>query len=508
MSIQQMFLGGGAISDSYWWRYYTDSYSNQFNDIAVDSDGNVIAVGALTGQNQSIFLKYDEDGTLGSLKKTTLNSSHGGGIRSVCTDSSGNFYTAEKMNTKTNGSGGSIDIVKYNSSLTKQWNSEIGSEGSTTNYGSTRYDDIEYSTISSDGTNVWIGYDPKLGSTWGTKGSLVVLDASDGSFEMDRRSQGAGQPNSSGYGTRMAATAITSVGDCAFVGKAPWGTAMKDGAWVGLWEKQPQGSNWPVDPKWSKHLKADDTGNSDCGFEDVAVDSSDNVIAVGKMDTGGAWNGMVMKFSNKSSTTPGTVLWEKSLGGGFPSYFTTVVCDSNDDVIVGGWSERTDTGISGTNIKASYTIIKYSGSNGDLEWMHCVNMDSGYSTSGQGSLRLAIDSKDNLYGGFQCNGSSSHWPNNGNMGGVVFKLPSDGTLKGTYAGDGGSDGTFVYGTCQTGTNNHDENYATNNNYFPISPHSTYSGVDWTTLFGQENLTSHNTTISDQTGITTGGSKIE
>ena len=507
MSIQQMFLGGGgAISDSYWWRYYTDTYSNQFNDIAVDSDGNVIAVGTLTGSNQSIFLKYDKDGTLDSLKKTTLAGNHGGGINGVCTDSSGNFYTAEKMNTKTNGSGSSIDIVKYNSSLTKQWNSEIGSEGSSTNYGSgARYDNIQKSSICTDGTNVWIGCDPNLGSTWGGKGSLVVLDASDGSFEMDRRSQ-LPQSGSASYNTNMYATAITSVGDCAFVGKAPWGSQMYEGAWVGLWENETP-TYWTADPKWSKHLKADDTSASQSRFEDVAVDSSDNIIAVGQMNTGGAWNGMVMKFSNKSSATPGTVLWEKSLGGGFPSYFTTVVCDSNDDVIVGGWSEKTDTGITGTSIQASYTIIKYSGSNGNLEWMHCVNMDNGYWTSGAGSLRLAIDSEDNLYGGFQCNGPTS-WPSNGNMGGVVFKLPSDGTLKGTYAGDGGSDGTFVYGTCVTGTNNHDENYATTYNYFPISPHSMYSSLSWTSLFGQENLTSHNTTISDQTGATTGGSTIE
>ena len=68
--IQQMFIGLGAASDSYWWVLFgdMDNYQEKFNDMHLDGSDNIYATGHTSnGPNSGadgIATKWDKDGAL------------------------------------------------------------------------------------------------------------------------------------------------------------------------------------------------------------------------------------------------------------------------------------------------------------------------------------------------------------------------------------------------------------------------------------------------------------
>jgi streptogramin lyase len=121
VSSQYVYTGGLAAS-SITTRQYDTSGSLQWsvdhggtvNDVDVDDNGNLYAVGALV--SGVTLRKYDSTGTTQSL---TLD--HGGSLFGVDIDSSGNIYTVGALIS-------SVTTRKYNSSGTEQWNVNHGAQ--------------------------------------------------------------------------------------------------------------------------------------------------------------------------------------------------------------------------------------------------------------------------------------------------------------------------------------------------------------------------------------------
>ena len=103
----------------------SSSANDSFNDVAVDSSGNIYVTGkiALSNRNQYLIAKYNPSGTLQWQKRYGAGSSgQSGEAESVAVDSSGNVYSAGNINSNYYNS----TVVKLNSSGVLQWAREQG----------------------------------------------------------------------------------------------------------------------------------------------------------------------------------------------------------------------------------------------------------------------------------------------------------------------------------------------------------------------------------------------
>ena len=124
------------------------------------------------------------------------------------------------------------------------------------------------------------------------------------------------------------------------------------------------------------------TGSDD--FNDVAIDSNDNVICVGDTTSDGVGNRdiLIAKFAND-----GTLEWDRTLGtseSSGNSNGTGVAIDSADNILVCGYASKTGTGEQGI-------VAKYN-SSGTIQWQRQL----GASTSADRFNSVAVDSSDNV----------------------------------------------------------------------------------------------------------------
>ena len=111
-----------SVGGLMWQRALGGSGSNNdgFNDVAVDSSGNIYVTGkiALSAVNQFLIAKYNSSGTLQWQKRYgSSGSGQHGEAQSVAVDSSGNVYSAGYIN----GPYYNGTVVKLNSSGALQW---------------------------------------------------------------------------------------------------------------------------------------------------------------------------------------------------------------------------------------------------------------------------------------------------------------------------------------------------------------------------------------------------
>jgi len=116
-------------------------------------------------------------------------------------------------------------------------------------------------------------------------------------------------------------------------------------------------------------------------FNGVAVDSASNIIAIGVTTSDGAGNndGLIAKYNSS-----GTPLWRRTLGGTGSDFFSRVAVDSAGDIIIGG-----QTGSDG--------IVVYSPSGGLVEGFFGLytSENAGLTSSGSSltnSLAVLTDS--------------------------------------------------------------------------------------------------------------------
>ena len=158
------------------------------------------------------------------------------------------------------------------------------------------------------------------------------------------------------------------------------------------------------DVLWSRTLG----GSSGDQFYDVAVDSEDNIYAVGNTASFGygASDALITKYDPS-----GTLQWKRVLAGsgaGASNFFHDVAVDSSDNIVVHGVS----------NVGSTYVIVtaKYN-SSGVLQWCRRLN-------GGQAGRGVAIDSSDNIIvAGHTTTGSV------GSHDGLIAKYNSSGVLQ-------------------------------------------------------------------------------
>ena len=140
----------------------------------------------------------------------------------------------------------------------------------------------------------------------------------------------------------------------------------------------------------------------------VEIDSSDNIIVTG----GDGFNGILAKYNSS-----GTLQWQKSLDFGISGTTTSngrsVAVDSNDNIIICGTSYRSSL------LKYDIVIAKFN-SSGATVWSRYLT--KGDYDSGTG---VAIDSSDNVI----ITGTRQTLSPNQDHGSIVAKYNSSGTLQ-------------------------------------------------------------------------------
>ena len=161
---------------------------------------------------------------------------------------------------------------------------------------------------------------------------------------------------------------------------------------------------------WDKTLGG---GSTDQG-RSVAVDSSGNIVIGGYTNSDGAglYDFLLAKYNSS-----GTLLWDKTLGGSDNEFSYGVAIDSLDNIVVVGYTESDGAG------NPDCLVAKYD-SSGTLLWDKTLGGSGGDFGAG-----VAIDSSDNIIvvGTTSSDGA-------GNIDCLVAKLPPDGTGDGTYGG--------------------------------------------------------------------------
>jgi len=174
--------------------------------------------------------------------------------------------------------------------------------------------------------------------------------------------------------------------------------------------------------QWDRTLGG--TGG-DIGYA-VAIDSADNIIVVGYTASSGPLSGIDFLIAKYNSA--GSLQWDRRLGGTGTDIGTAVAIDSDDNIIVVGYTNSDGAG--GNDV----LIAKYN-SAGALQWDRTLGgtgTDRGYA--------VAIDSADNIIVTGQTNSDGA-----GGYDFLIAKYNSAGSLQWdrTLGGTGTDAGTAV-----------------------------------------------------------------
>jgi hypothetical protein len=371
--------------------------------LAYDSSDNLYVTGGGTNNttgSQGVTVKFNSDKTVAWQKSLSTSSGSDYNIfYSIDTDSSNNVYISGVIakNWLSSTKYCTFQIAKYNSSGSLQWQKDLG-------YGFTKFVPrfgtglvVEKST-----SNFYVTGDVVIGPTTGsqpTSMTLVKYNTS-GSIIWARDIETIGTNDNSN------AVALDSTGSVYIAGSTVTG-----------------GNNTAVLVKhnsagvlqWQKGL-ANNVGTNSNQFNDIAIDSSNNIFVCGNTYVFSSLNvGMIAKYN-----TSGTLLWQKQLYDATGSvFYQSITTDSSGNVYV--------TGL--LNIYNGL-IAKYD-TNGVLQWQRVFSGSSTAGIVGLYGLSIVLDSSGIMTIGGQANQQTG---NNYNM--FIFKMPSDGTLTGTYVVNG------------------------------------------------------------------------
>ena len=379
----------GAGGSAYWAALLGGADNDLFRSVAVDSSNNIIASGYTSsdgaGSNDALVAKYDASGS--TVWSKTLGGTSYDFYYSVCLDSSDNIYTAGTSNRTTVGNDGLLS--KYNSSGTLLWSVFFG--GSATD---------QFHGVTVDSANNVIVVGNSFSNGFGSSDVIIVKYNSSGTLLWNVNVGGSGPD----YGRSVA---VDSSDNIIAVGFSNTNSAGS----FDLFITKISSSGAMV---WNKNLGG---SFSDRAFS-VAVDSSDNIIAVGLAATGSSLadnDALVVKYNSS-----GTLLWSKSLGGAGDDAFNAVALDSSDDIICAGYTKSSGAGLSDA------LLAKYD-SSGTFLWSRVFG-----GTGDEVGNGVALDANGSIiFAGITDSGGA------GIDDGMLAKVPSDGSGTGVY-------GPFTY----------------------------------------------------------------
>ena len=390
MATEKKFLmaaaGGasGGVQAEFWINVRGGAGSDYGYGVAADSLDNIIVTGrdASSGAqgDDCLIAKYNSSGALQWGR--TLGGTGADYGQGVAIDSLDNIIIAGY--TASDGAGSSdFLIAKYNSSGALQWDRTLGGTGN---------DIGQDVAIDSSDNIIVIGYITSDGA--GGYDCLIAKYNSSGVLQWDRTLGGTGTD----VGQDVA---IDSSDNIVIAGYTASDGAGGNDVFIAKY-------NSSGVLQWDRTLGG--TG-SDVG-QSVAIDSSDNIVIAGYTNSDGAGSNDILIAKYNSS---GVLQWDRTLGGTGNDLGYEVDVDSSDNIIVTG---RVDS--DGAN-NYDLLVAKYS-SSGVLQWDRTLG--------GAGTdvgLGVTIDSSDNII--------VTGYTDSGGAGGndiIIAKLPSDGSLEGTY----------------------------------------------------------------------------
>ena len=372
----------------YWINVSGGTGDDQRSGVAVDSSDNIITVGQIdsygAGADDLIMAKYNPSG--GLLWERLLGGTSVEYVKAAAVDSLDNIIAVGY--TSSDGAGGyDILIAKYNSSGTLQWDRTLGGTG--TDYG-------RGVTIDSSDNIIVVGQTNSDGA--GGDDILLAKYNSSGTLQWDRTLGGSSLERGYGVAVDSSDNIIVS------------GQTQSDGAGSDDILLAKYNSSGTI--QWQRTLGG--TGGDD--GRGVAVDSSDNIIVFGHTESEGAGNNDLLVAKYNSS---GTIQWQKLLGGASVDNAIGITVDSSNNIIISANTQSDGAG--GYDI----LVAKYN-SSGTLQWdrtLGATATDIGYG--------VAVDSLDNIV----ITAVTAEGAGGDDV--LVAKLPSDGSLEGTY-------GAFTY----------------------------------------------------------------
>jgi hypothetical protein len=351
--------------------------------IAIDDLGNTYVAGTAASQgaggDDGLVAKYNAAGLI--QWQRVLGGAGGDALKNVAVDSSGNVYVSGF--TPISGTAG-ILVAKYDTNGTIQWQRTLES---------TNTEDSRAIAVDSSG-NVYIaGFTASQGAGGPFDAFIAKYDTS-GTIQWQRVLGGSGNDFTVGIAVDSSANVYVT-GYTASEGQG--------GSDVLIAKYDTSGTL-----QWQRILGG---GSSDLGFG-IDVDSSGNVYVAGNTGSTGAGSNdaLVTKYD-----TSGTIQWQRVLGDADGQSFNGVAVDSAGDVYVVGSSP-----LSGTN---AIIIAKYNNS-GTIQWQRALN-SSGTETG----VGIRVDNLGNFY-----IIGNTDLVDPGGQELLIAKLPTDGSLTGTYGG--------------------------------------------------------------------------
>jgi uncharacterized delta-60 repeat protein len=349
-------------------------------NVALDSSGNVFACGYGydgTGDERFVLAKYSSAGSIKwqrTLNNPVIDTDQG---YAVAVDSSNNIYVTGY----TGVSGGNVyDVIvaKYDTNGTVLWQKQLAA-------GTGSYDAGTGIAVDPSG-NVYIS-----GNTGASNTNMLAVKYNSAGTVLWQRTLSSGTED---IGLAMA---VDSSGNAYLCGASDTS---------GSYDFQIAKYDTSGTIQWQRRLFG--AGSSQDIARGIATDSSGNVYICGSGNAAGTYDIYVAKYD-----TSGTIQWQKRLGSASDDNGTGVAVDSSGNVYICG-----DNGS-----VPGILVAKYN-SSGVLQWQRTLSSTSVQTFSGG----IKVDTSGNFY----VTGTTYY-----STAFITFKLPTDGTLTGTY-------GPFIY----------------------------------------------------------------
>jgi hypothetical protein len=393
-----------TLGESYWMlAYYGATTSEQqiAGSVCKDADDNIYITGQGDGSgatNAVNVIKYDKDGVLQWQRKLDVSSQDEAGY-AITVDSSGNVYAAGAYGALSTAKG---FIVKYNSSGTLQFQQLFNpSTGSQSNLATTVYD------ITLDGSgNIYTTGQTNISQSF----VFVAKHNSSGVLQWFKTLYGStGTDASRGYSIRINSAGNLVVGG--YIGYTVASTVYRSPL-IAIYDTS---GNLLSQTRMVDSSSAGGTRNS--RFYSIAIDSSDNIYATGRIGSGvsSTRNGPILcKFDSSLNLLWATQLQSGTLVTDYAAYGVTLDSSGNPYIAFIDLPNNPDAAV----------LVKFDTS-GTLQWSNRISSNGAVSTSGVIPSNWLTSTATSLVLAYTSTISSNFFT-------AIANVPLDGSRTGTY----------------------------------------------------------------------------